>query len=394
MLKKIDSFYLLKYCLLLVVSNVFSQTEIYRSDFMFDVFKSDKIIGSMIVSNNSILLDAPDDTLYSIDKKEGKINWKITSSKKFKTVPYLFDTTFFYGNNEEGLSRVSQFDLNTGKKIKNLPFLSLKAKPNFFNNIMYCTALEDGGKLMAYDLEEDKIIWQKNIGFGTEIQPVYLKDKIIANAEDDNWFEIDYNGNFLNTKSKKQIYLDTTQFFIKEYKFLTHDGKEITYDFLNKNRLSNSEYKIKTTPDNTFILSEKQLLILGNNKKKIVKLDLGTLVSIDSFYSGAYVEILEVSPENIWFYCQNHLVNYDFRNKNMLRKVDLTKWDAQQIALENRTIWLISNNNGQLYGLDFEPNQRTADEIEARAKQNRCTEPDPKKIEAAKAAQEKLKNKN
>lgn len=353
-----------------------------------------RIIGTIAILNNSILLDAPNDTLYSIDKKEGRINWKKTSGKKFKTMPYLFDSTFFYGNNEQGLSRVSQFDLDTGKKIKDLPFLSLKAKPYFTNTIMYCTALIDGGKLLAYNLEENKIIWQKNIGFGTEIQPVYLNDKIIANAEDDNWFEIDYNGNLLKTKSKKPIYLDTTQLFIKEYKFLTHDGKEITQDFLKKNKLSNTEYKIKTTSDNTFIISEKQLLILGNNKNKIVKLDIETLVSTDNFYSGAYNEILEVSPENIWFYCQNHLLNYDFKNKKMLRKVDLTKWDAQQIALENRTIWLISNNDGQLYGLDFEPNQRIADEIEARAKQNRCPEPDPKKMEAAKAAQEKLKNKN
>jgi hypothetical protein len=131
--------------------------------------------------------------------------------------------------------RAAQFDLKTGEKIKVFHFEPIVAQPYLLNNIMYTAVHFDGGKLMAFNLEENRLIWQQNIGFATEVQPVYLKDKIIANAEDDNWFEIGYDGNLLKTKSKKHTYLDAIKVFVREYKFLTHDGKEITAGFLKKN---------------------------------------------------------------------------------------------------------------------------------------------------------------
>nr|WP_315200217.1 PQQ-binding-like beta-propeller repeat protein [uncultured Flavobacterium sp.] len=389
MLKKAASYYLLRWCLLLLCNTIFSQTEIYKSDFAFDDFKSDRLAGSITISGKNILFKAFNDKVYSIDKKEGKTNWEINGGTKSDAAPYLYNNTFFYGN-----SRTAQFDLATGKKIKELPFESLTTKPCFLNNIMYCTALADGGMLVAYNLDENKIIWQKNIGFGTEVQPVYLKDKIIANAQDDNWFEIDYDGNLLKTKSKKYIYLDTTQFFIKNYKFLTHDGKEITQDFLKKNKLSNSDYQ--TNQANTFILNDKQLLVLGDNKTKILQLNLQKEFPTDDFDQDAYSGILALQPESVWFCFQNFLIHYDFKNNNRLRKVNLSKWNPHQILLENRTIWLISKNDGQLYGLDFEPDQKTADEIAAKTRMDferyGCDVPDQKKIEATKKAQEKFKN--
>ena len=157
MLKKVDLLFLLKWCVLLISTPVFSQKVFYKSNFVWDDFKSQEITATITIANNSILFDAPNDTLYAIDKKERNIQWKIPSAKKCKTAPFLYNTSFFYGNNEEGLSRVSQFDLDTGKKIKDLPFLSLKSKPHFLNTMMYCTALADGGKLIAYNLEENKM---------------------------------------------------------------------------------------------------------------------------------------------------------------------------------------------------------------------------------------------
>lgn len=392
MFKKINSFYLLKWCLLLVCSNVFSQTEIYRSNFAFDGFKPGGLSGSIIIAGDNVLFNAPNQKMYSIDKKEGKINWEIDAVTNSKTVPYPYNNTFFYEEYHNGVTRVVQFNSNTGGKIKDLPFTSLNTKPFFLNNIMYSTALADGGLLVAYNMDENKIVWQKNIGFGADVQPVYLKDKIIVNAEDDNWFEIGYDGNFLKTKSKKHIYLDTTQIFIKNYKFLTHDSKEITRDFLKKNKLSNADYQTKTNDTHTFVLSENQLLILGNNRKKVLQLHLEKEFPTDDFSTDTYRSILALQPESVWFCYQNFLIQYDFINKKRLRKVDLTKWNPQQILLENRTMWLISGNNGQLYGFDFEPDQQTADKIKAIADHYKCTEPDPKKIEAAKAAQEKFKN--
>lgn len=392
MSKKVNRFCFIRLCLFIVCSNVFSQAIIYKSDFAFDDFRPDGHSGSIIMAGENVLFNASNQKVYSIAKKDGKINWEIDTVTNSEIVPYPYNNTFFYGKHNNGVSRVVQFNLNTGEKIKDLPLTTLNTEPFFLNNIIYCTALADGGLLVAYNMDENKIVWQKNIGFGVDLQPIYLKEKIIANAEDDNWFEIGYDGNFLKTKSKKHIYLDTTQIFIKEYKFLTHDGKEITADFLKKNKLLISDYQTKTTDHHTFILTENQLLILGNNRKKVLQLHLEKEFPTDDFSTDSYRSILALQPESVWFCYQNFLIQYDFIKKKCLRKVDLKAWNPHQVLLENRTIWLISGNNGQLYGLDFEPDQKTADQIEAIANHYKCTEQNLKKIEAAKAAQEKLKN--
>ncbi len=381
--------------MLLFSMNAFSQTEIYKSNFAFNDYKSNELSSSMTISNENILFIASDYKLYSIQKKDGKINWENYTGWKSNTPPYIYENNFFFGKYENEVVRYIEYNLNTGEKVKELPLESINSKPYFVNNTMYCTSLMDGGKLLAYNLEENKIIWEINIGHGIDFQPVYLKDKIIANAEDDNWFEIDYSGNFPKTKSKIHTYIDTTKIFVKKYKFLTHDGKEITQDFLKKNKLFRSEYQTKTSEQNTFILAEKQLLILGNNKKKVLQLDLETEFPTDNWDNEAYTNIITMNAVSVWFCYQNFLIYYDFQDNKCLRKVDLTKWNPHQILLENRTIWLISKNDGQLYGLDFEPDQKTADEIETKARMEferlRCPQPDLKKIEAAKAAQEKLR---
>lgn len=396
MFKKNFSFYPLHFCCLLACMNVFSQTEVYKSNFQFDDFQSEKLLGSLLIANNTILFNASNYKIHAIDKDNLKPTWETYVGRKSNSAPYLYNSTFFYTNYKNEITSCMQYDLATGEKIKKLPFESINSKPNFVNNIIYCTVLADGGKLLAYDLEENKIVWQKNIGHGVDSQPVYLKNKIIANAKDDNWFEIDYNGNFLKTKSKTQTHIDTTSFFVKNYKFLTHDGKEITQDFLNNSKIPYSDYKTKTNEQNTFILTDDQLLVLGNNKKKVLQLDLIIEFPTDDFVYDAHYAILTTTSEGIWFCYQNQLVHYDFKNNKCLRKVALSKWNPHQIVLENRTIWLISKNDGQLYKFDFEPDQQIADTIEAKAKMDeerfRCTQPDPKMIEAKKAAEEQFKN--
>lgn len=84
---------------------------------------------------------------------------------------------------------------------------------------------------------------------------------------------------------------------------------------------------------------------------------LETEFPTDSFAYDAYSKIVETHPESIWFYYQNYFIHYDFKNKRVLRKIDLTKWNPYQLFLEDRTIWLISKNDGQPYKLDFEPDQ-------------------------------------
>lgn len=396
MVKNIFSFY--TYCFLLIGTNVLAQTEMYKTDFVFNDFQSREIFGSLLVSGNKILFSASNYKIYAINKDQLKTIWETSTGRKSNSAPYVYKETFLSANYKNGKTAVSQYDLNTGEIIKKLPFESINSKPHFENNIMYATVLYDGGKLAAYDLNENKIIWQKNIGFGADSQPIYLKNKMIANAENDNWFEIDYNGNFLKTKSKSYIYIDSTKIDVKKYQFLTHDDKEISREFLKKNKFADSEYQIKMSDNHTFLLSENQLLIVGKNRKKVLQLDLEAEFPTDNFSYDAYLTIIETQPESVWLCFQNYLIHYDFKNKKFLRKVDLTQWNPHQLVMDKRTIWLISKNDGQLYALDFEPDQQTADYIKAKAGMERGIRnpqpPDKKKIEAAKVAQEKFNNKN
>lgn len=124
-----------------------------------------------------------------------------------------------------------------------------------------------------------------------------------------------------------------------------------------------------------------------------MQLNLEKEFPTDDFSTDVYSSILALQQESVWFNYQNRLLHYDFKNKKLLRKIDLTKWNPHQILLEKRTIWLISKNDGQLYGLDFEPDQQTADKIQAIANYYKCALPDPKMIEAAKASQRNYRNK-
>ncbi|WDO12245.1 PQQ-binding-like beta-propeller repeat protein [Flavobacterium sp. WW92] len=397
MLKASFLSYSLPYVLLLASTAAFSQTEIYKSNSVFKNFEATSLSASLVIAADKVLFNAADYKIYAIDKTSLQPVWEIYTGWKSNTPPYLHDAAFFYGNYEKGRTRVAQYDLNTGAKRKELPFESLQSEPYIANGRMYCTVLWDGGKLVAYDLQEDKTLWQKNIGHGAEVAPAYRPDRIIANAEDDNWFETDYSGNLLKGKARKHAYIDTVEVFVKEYKFLTHDGKEITPDFLRKNKIDPLEHQVKRTQSHTFILSEKQLLVLGTNKRKAGSLALETIVEEPYFDPDDAGAILTTNAESVWLYCQKQLIHYDFKNSKLLRKLDLTSWNPHQVRVDGRTIWLISKNDGQLYGLDFEPDQQTADRLRVQAERqweiNNPKPVDPKKIEAAKAAQEKLKNK-
>nr|WP_315153918.1 hypothetical protein [uncultured Flavobacterium sp.] len=198
---------------------------------------------------------------------------------------------------------------------------------------------------------------------------------------------------FLNVFSQTKIY--KSDFQLKDFRSEKFLDSIVASN--NKILLNSSQNQTQINNTNAFALTEKQLLVLDSNKKEVLQLDLETEFPADNFESDAYSAIIAVTPESVWFCYQNFLIHYDFKNNKRLRKVNLSKWNPHQVLLENRTIWLISKNDGQVYGLDFEPDERIAYEIEVRAKMEyerlRCPEPDLKKIKAAKAAQEKFNNK-
>lgn len=371
-----------------------AQTEVFKTKINFSANALNDFDSSMSIDSTQIYFNASDFRIYAHDKKTGILNWSYFNRKINSIAPIPYKNYVFAEKQFDILNnKTVQLNAKTGDTIQFLNIENMCSQPIFDGDFMYCTATVPnvGGSVLKYDLKKNVVVWEKFIGSALSIQPYYFKNKIVANAKNDNWFEIDYNGNFMKVNSKELAFVDTSEVFVKNYKFLTHDGKEISEDFLKKNKISIEHYQTKNNDTNTFIITDNQLLVLGNKKKKVLQLDLGAAFAIDNFEYSVYYNILTINPESIWFCYQNQLIHYDFKNKKLLRKVDLNPWNPHQVVVENRTIWLISKNDGQLYGLDFEPDQRQADEVAARANQNICTEPDPKKIEAAKEIQEKLK---
>lgn len=114
---------------------------------------------------------------------------------------------------------------------------------------------------------------------------------------------------------EKSFEIDDTPYFVIEYEFLTHDKKEISQEFLWENQLTRN-YSIKKTKNQTFVLSNKYLMILGNNKKVKLLADLSSVLSKEFEERGSLEKILQVDDKTLWLIDENQLVHYDFKKKN------------------------------------------------------------------------------
>lgn len=351
------NFFLWKFCLIFCASQFHSQTQLYKSSLkLFGFSPEEDYYSSIAMKGNVIVFNAPNYHLYGIDKTNYKTLYDIEVNTMSNKPAYFHQETFFYGTYKNQESKVVQFDLHSGNVIKELPFESIDTQPHLIGNTLYLTGLQSGGRLFAYDIEKNQTLWDKFIGHGSDYEPDYQKDKIVVSVDKTWWSHLDYQGKHVPMESKKSFEIDDTPYFVIEYEFLTHDEKEISQEFLWENQLTR-HYSIKKTKNQTFVLSNNRLMILGNNKKVMLNADLSSVWFNDSEERGTLKKILQVDDKTIWLINQNQLVQYDFKKEKILRTINLDAWRPQQLILDNRTIWLISRNDGQLYALDFEPDE-------------------------------------
>lgn len=349
-----SNYFFLKYFLLFISISSYSQTQFYKSDIAFSESQLQKQQTSFAISERVIIFNAMNYYLYGISKSDSKIIWENYIGWKTTNPPKIYGKTFFHGKNENDYVNAAQFDLETGKILKTLQMEPLQTTPFFKNGILYTTAIYEGGQLLAYDISENKILWRKFIAHGSDNQPYYFKEKIIANAESDNWFEIDYNGNLLDTKcrEKAQIFVEDIP-CIRNFKILTHDQKELSSEFLDKNLGEDSEYVSQNSSNYTALMNDSKLIVLGKNRKKILNLDLNALELPSQSGQNTIFKILEITNQEIWFFFDNNLVQYDFLKKTMVTAYDFGKWTPLQIEKEKDSIWLISRIDNQLYGINL-----------------------------------------
>ena len=128
-----------KFCLIFLVNNAFSQTQLYKSSFPDFNITDQKLYASLVMAENTIVFNASDFKLYGIDKTSYKTNWEINTGIKSIKPAILYKDTFFFRNSQSEETRVEQYDLKTGKLLKHFPFESLARKPHFIGIVMYLT---------------------------------------------------------------------------------------------------------------------------------------------------------------------------------------------------------------------------------------------------------------
>ena len=140
---------------------------------------------------------------------------------------------------------------------------------------------------------------------------------------------------------------------IKNFRYLTHDEKEIDESFLNKHLGETENLKFFSNQELTVIMGSENLIIIGNNKKIKNKINFLDLIQSYENESNTYKGIIKIEGNNIWFFFENNLVSYDLKTEKAKKIINLSKWKVHQLILENdnSVAWIISKNDGQLYGI-------------------------------------------
>jgi hypothetical protein len=347
---------LLAFCTLLGTHGTKAQAEFFKTDINPGEISFYNFYSSVTVNGPDVYFIGNNYTLYAYDKATGQKKWENYLGWATNLPVYNMGDTLITGFSDSGKNAMSAFiNAKTGTVLKQLPFGPIHSKPFFKNGMMYSTALYQAGQVLAYDIKKDTVAWARFVAHGMDTQPVYLKDKILANAEATNWFEIDYNNKLLEKCNQDPGYQEDFP-CMKNYWLLSHDGKEISEAFLDKHLGYAYNIDSYCTHKNTFLMSLDKLVIL--DKKLKVKENIA-LEPYDNAETGVsthseYYKIVHADDNNVWYMSHDVLVKYSLKDKKALKTYILEKWSPHCAVLDGGNLWVISNQDGQLYGLKLD----------------------------------------
>ncbi|HQZ25295.1 MAG TPA: PQQ-binding-like beta-propeller repeat protein [Flavobacterium sp.] len=329
--------------------NIWSQNEFFHSKINLPQSQLENFYSSINVDSTQVYFNANDYKVYAYDKKTGNLNWKYNSYYKSNSSPKFHQSNLLVGINED---KWVLLNAKTGDTIQTLKIEDLTTQPFFKGDIMYCAGISPaiGGAILAYDLKKNEIVWQKYIGHGVSYQPYFLKDKIVANYENQFWFELDYDGNALD-KSKTCYSKNPEAPFEEHFCNIHYDVlNQFHKDFAVKN-VTIEETKYHYAKNAAVILKVNKLKIINEKNKAKKEIVLDKILTLLETDVNDYTEILKVEENTVWFFYENILGVYDFKNKKTTKAYDLTQWNPHQVVLDGNTLWLIAGNDGELVGL-------------------------------------------
>ena len=340
--------------LLFVTVAGFSQKEFFRSQQVFTKEQMSSFYSSVTIHDGLVIFNANDYQLYAYNKKDGSLKWSVETNYKSTIPVFVQDGVIYGGISKKEKHQAAQFDLANGSLIKALPFGPLATKPFIKNGMLYGTAIYNFGCILAYDLKKDTVAWSRFIAHGFSRQPYYFENKIMANAEANNWVALNYDGVLLDTacKVKASIFVEDIP-CVKTFTALTHNGLEI------KGKLSDEIFgtdfydlpQIITTDNFTVILNGDKLSVISKKLKMKQQVEVSSLA--EKLADNFNTKLLRADDENIWLLYSNHLLQYNHKTKNLVRTTDLTVWQPNTVLLDEENIWLISGKDGLLYGLSL-----------------------------------------
>ena len=334
----------------------YSQKEFFHSEQKFTEKQLNAFFSSVSVDSSHIYFIANDYFLYAYDRQTGQQKWSTSLNYKSNIPPFVHDNVIYSTIHKEKSTSAVMINANNGELIRELPVEMLESKPLIKDGVLYGTAIYEGGCLFAYDTRKDTILWWKFLAHGVSVQPYFFNDYIQANAESDNWVKINYQGGFVDTtcKVKADIFVSDIP-CIKKFNALTHDGFEINGK-LAKSLFGDdnpNEPEMLTTRKASFVLYENKLSIIGNKGKLKEQIDIDALVDSISDDSNETKQLLEANEEKVSFFYNNHLYTYNYGKKKLENVTNLSAWQPFRIQLDKDQAWIISRNDGRLYGLQL-----------------------------------------
>ncbi len=340
--------------LLFITSTGYAQKEFFRSQQVFTAEQMNEFYSSVTLHDSLVFFNANDYTLYAYNRTGGSLKWSYKTSYKSNTPVFVQGNDIFTGIYAEKIERSARLDLANGQLIKVLPFGVLSTKPLIKNGMLYGTALYDYGCIVAYDLAKDTVTWSRFIAHGYSTQPYYLDNKIIANAEGNNWVYLGYDGALLDTtcKVKASMFVEHIP-CVKIFKAMTHDGLEIKGKLAEEimGEESFGTAPMLTSSKFTYVLYDDKLTILSGKLKVKLEVDIASLVP--DLTENNNTRLIKADNEKVWMLYRDQLLQYDHQSKKLVRSTDLTNWQPHRVLVDGQNIWLISGKDGLLYGLSL-----------------------------------------
>ena len=346
----------MKTTILLLLSTLFfkasfSQKVFFESKDTFTSAQLDEFYSSFNIKDGNIIFNASDYKLHSYNANTGSLNWSYDLRYK-SDLPARFVNGVIWANAQSGAVALHP---QTGEKIKDLPFASVQSDPLIKDRILYATGIIDGGAAFGYDLNADSILWTRFIAHGCARQPYYFSDKIIANGEGDQWLELNYDGTLFRKDCDTEDGSFPSEYpCVKIFQALTHDNKEIKEMFGES--FDGGSFRTPAVmffDDQTFAFHDAVLTIFGNKLKKKQSTDLKKDMGLEELAYYPTQQILKVDTRNAWLLYVDKIYVYDYKKKKLINTIDLSKWAPHQVEMVDDKIWLISEEDGKLYGLDI-----------------------------------------